>query len=242
MIYKGYSSDTQKLLSLPETGMGYQIVEAKVIGRSYKDKFIVYNSELFVDLDTRFSSYKKQILQKSFSAVLNEARTILIETSSISPLSKKDIAPLTKSVFAQTRLLSESEKRNKHRYQGGSGAKDNPKQKANGRDIFVRLSVYEDDHRIDFVNKKLKDGAYTTTERDYLDCVGNNDDPVDRYALPYEDGETVNWAFYIKPKEGDIFQQGIVQPAFERQGGGIEAYFEYGTSNNTYLERRPYGK
>lgn len=242
MIYKGDSSDTQKLLSLPETGMGYQLVEARIYGRTSKEKFIVYNSELFVDLDTKFSSYKNQILQKSFSAVLNEAKTLSIDTGTISLLSKREISPLTKSIFAQTKMLSESEKRNKHRYSGGVGATDSPKQKANGRDTFVRLSVYEDDHRIDFINKRLKEGAFTTTEKDYLDCVRYNDDPVDRYALPYEDGEIVNWAFYVRPKEGDIFQQGIVQPALERQGGGIEAYFEYGTSNSTYLEKRTYGR
>ena len=36
MIYKAYSLDTEKLLSLPETGMGYQVIEAnepmKVLG------------------------------------------------------------------------------------------------------------------------------------------------------------------------------------------------------------------
>ncbi len=34
------------------------------------------------------------------------------------------------------------------------------------------------------------------------------------------------WAFFIKPKKNDIFQFGVVQPAFGHLGGGVEAYFD----------------
>ena len=40
----------------------------------------------------------------------------------------------------------------------------------------------------------------------------------------------------------DSLQRGIVQPAFGHEGGGIEAYFEYGTSKETLLFKREYGK
>jgi len=52
----------------------------------------------------------------------------------------------------------------------------------------------------------------------------------------------IKWAFYILPKKDDSLQRGIVQPAFDHDGGGIEAYFENGTSNQTFLEKRAYGK
>jgi hypothetical protein len=126
------------------------------------------------------------------------------------------------------------------RYSGGQGALNNPKESAKGDEIFVRVSAFADDRRIDFVNKKLKPGSYTTTEQDYQDCVGTHDDPIDRYALPND--EPIVWAFYIKPKSTDILQRGIVQPAFGHKGGGIEAYFDAGTSNDTFLETRTYGK
>jgi hypothetical protein len=87
---------------------------------------------------------------------------------------------------------------------------------------------------------KLKPGSFTTTFNDYSDCVSTNDEPIDRYALPND--ENINWAFYIKPKSIDVLQKGIVQPAFNHEGGGIEAYFENGTSENTYLVKREYEK
>ena len=65
-------------------------------------------------------------------------------------------------------------------------------------------------------------------------------DPVDRYALPND--EEIKWSFYIKPKTVDILQRGIVQPAFDHAGGGIECYFIYGTSKETYLGTKEYGK
>lgn len=66
------------------------------------------------------------------------------------------------------------------------------------------------------------------------------DDPIDRYALPND--EIIKWAFYIQPKKDDILQRGIVQPAFGHDGGGLEVFFEYGTSEKSYFDKRPYGK
>ena len=86
----------------------------------------------------------------------------------------------------------------------------------------------------------MRPGSYTTTETDYQDCVSTNDDPIDRYALPND--ESIKWSFYIRPKTSDTLQRGIVQPAFSHQGGGIEAYFEQGTSDNTYFDKKEYGK
>jgi hypothetical protein len=35
-------------------------------------------------------------------------------------------------------------------------------------------------------------------------------------------------------------QLGIVQPAFDHEDGGIETYFENGTSNDTYFQKKSY--
>jgi len=126
------------------------------------------------------------------------------------------------------------------RHSGGNGAIDNPRETANGVEIFVRISAYENDKRINFVENKLINGTYTTTHNDYIDCMYANDDPIDRYALPND--EKIKWAFYIRPQSIDILQRGIVQPAFGHNGGGIEAYFENGTSKNTYYNKKEYGK
>ena len=232
MIFKAYTSDQRQFLSLPETGMGYQVIEAKRYGKTSKERFVVYNSELTIDLDSKFSEFKRQIITEGYSRILNKAEALPIETTTISLVARSQIT--------EFRILTESKKKDKGRHSGGRGAADNPKEPADGKEIFVRLSAYENDKRIDFENKKLRPGTYTTTNIDYLICVRLADDPIDRYALPND--EEIKWAFSVHPKTNDVLQRGIVQPAFEHDGGGIEAYFEYGTSNNTYLDKRPYGK
>jgi hypothetical protein len=232
MIFKAYSSDQRQFLSLPETGMGYQVIEAKRYGRTSKERFVVYNSELVIDLDRKFSEFKRQIITEGYSSILNKSEALPIETTTISLVARSRIT--------EFRILAESKKKDKGRYSGGRGAADNPKEPANGKEIFTRLSAYENDKRIDFENKKLRLGTYTTTHADYFTCVGSNDDPIDRYALPND--EEIKWAFYVQPKTNDVLQRGIVQPAFGHDGGGIEVYFEHGTSNNTYLDKRSYGK
>jgi len=233
MIYKLFISDSNTLQHKPETGMGYQIVEATRFGQTGVKRYIVYNSELVVNLDADFKTYKRQIFSEGFSKVLNRSNELILETNSIRVLNKAEIIQSKALGFSET-------KANKKRHSGDKGAKDNSQENANGTEVFVRISAYEDDKRIDFGDKKLKPGSYTTTEKDYNECVWTNDDPIDRYALPND--ETIKWAFYIKPRTSDILQRGIVQPAFEHEGGGIEAYFENGTSTNTYFQKKSYGK
>lgn len=232
MIFKAYESAQKQFITLPETGMGYQIIEAKRYGKISKDRFVVYNCELVMDLDSQFLDFKHKILTEGFSTVLNKAADLTIETTSISLIPRSQIT--------ESRILTEGKKKEKGRHSGGKGALDNPEEVADGKEIIVRLSAYENDKRIDFINKKLKPGAFATTNADYYVCMRTSDDPIDRYALPND--ETIKWAFYVQPKKDDILQQGIVQPAFGHDGGGIEVFFKYGTSEKTYLDTRPYGK
>lgn len=232
MIFKAYDSDQKQLLSLPETGMGYQVIDAKWHGKAYKNRFVVYNSELIVDFDNQFFEFKRKVITEGYSTILNKADKLPIETSSISLVPRSQIT--------EVRVLTESQKKDKGRQSGGRGARENPEEPADGEKQFVRLSAYENDKRIDFLNKKLRPGTYTTTYSDYYKCVNLNDDPIDRYALPNDD--PIKWAFYVQPKKNDTLQRGIVQPAFGHYGGGIEVYFVDGTSNDTYLYTRSYGK
>ena len=228
MIFKAQSQFTQSLLSLPESGMGYQIIDAKRQGSYTTDRFIVYNSELIVDYDNNFGSYKKQIVNESYAKMFSQSEFIALESPTL----------VRRSVLSNVRMFSESSMNTKGRHSGGTGAVDNAPIYANGTDLFVRLSAYADDKRIDLVKMRLRDGTYTTTEADYLTCKRYNDVPVDRYALPND--ETIKWAFFVKPKSYDKYRPGIVQPANNHNGGGIEALFDNGTSDGTYIERKPY--
>jgi hypothetical protein len=233
MIYKTKYLDELKLLSLPETGMGYQLITAKTTDKKEKTLFVVYNAEIILDFPKEFAKYQKDFISESYSTILNKIEFLNIESSSISLIPRIDI-----SNYYST--LSANLTKNKGRKTGGKGAIENPKEHANGEEQFVRLSAYENDKRIDLINKRLLPGSYTTTYVDYWLCVVHKDDPVDRYALPND--EQIKCAFYIRPTKNDILQRGIVQPAFGHTGGGDEVYFEKGTLSNTYLCKKPYGQ
>lgn len=232
MIYRIFEQDAETLLDKPETGMGYQIINASQYERYQNRKFVVYNTNLAIELDSDFQINKRLVIKEGYRAILNQVKELMLETSSIRVLDNSSVR--------EFKILSESKKSFYNRNVGGKGAIDNPKEFANGLDLYIRISAYEDDKRIDYQKKKLMPGSFTTTLADYTICIHTNDDPIDRYALPNE--ETIKWSFYIRPESTDVLQKGIVQPAFNKEGGGIEAYFENGTSAETFLFRRDYGK
>lgn len=232
MIYKLWSYNASKLLQKQESGMGYQLISAIPSGSKLLKRYVVYNTELVVDLDDNFQNDKNAIIKEGYKVMLSKSRELILSSDTIMLLNKNSLNETVK--------LSAVDCITNKRHYGGKGATDNLIHQATGNEVFVRLSAYEDDKRIDFINKRLVEGTYTTTEIDYRDCLSKNDNPVDRYALPND--ETIKWAFYVRPVYPDTFQKGIVQPAFGHKGGGIEAYFEKGTSKGTYLEKRGYGK
>lgn len=104
--------------------------------------------------------------------------------------------------------------------------------------MFVRLSAFDDDKRVDKINNRLRPGSFTTTFRDYETCRGLNDDPVERYALPNND--EIKFVFYIQPVAKDTLQRGRVQPANGKRGGGKEVYFANGTAIGTFKLQTAY--
>jgi hypothetical protein len=232
MIYRIYEQDSETLLEKPETGMGYQIINAAQYNMRFSRKFVVYNTNLAVELDSDFQVNKRLIMNEGYKFALSKAPVLTLETNSIKVFDHNSVREFI--------TLSAVKRDINKRLSGGKGATDSPKEFANGKDIFTRVSAYEDDKRIDFVKNRLKHGTFTTTFEYYANCVITNDEPIDRYALPND--EKIKWAFFIQPKSVDILQKGIVQPAFGHVGGGIEAYFEKGTSENTYALKKEYGK
>jgi hypothetical protein len=215
MIKKINPLQVSRLLKLRESGMGYQFIEANIGETPFKTKFLVINADLVIE-DT--------------SSLLTELRTIKIRSyhlmSKMAPIIDLQDIRLVESL---TNYKSQS----KH-----TGAIYQDKEKADGKEVFTRLSAFEDDMRIDAKSRKLLPGSFATTYDDYIYCKQNNCDPIARYALPND--EKIKWAFHIKPKEGDILQRGIVEPANNQPGGGEEAFFEDGTSDSTLLERTHY--
>lgn len=216
-MYFSFSKEQQDIfLSRPETGMGYQIIDAAVKGSYTRSSYIILNAELAVEMDSGYKNILRELFRTGFDKSKSSAGTIDF-SSDIKFFSEKEFM----NIFAEPK------------YPGESGAIENPKEQANGEELFVRLSAFENDKRVDKIAKKLLPGSYTTTEADYLACKKGSENPVERYALPNE--LAIKWVFHIRPVQADSLQRGRVQPANGKMGGGKEIYFEKGTSTGTFI-------
>lgn len=220
MYFKLSTSQEIELLNQPETGMGYQVVEAGKPGNYTREKFLVLNSEIVIEMNGYEADNVRKVINEGIYSI--KASASYITLNAIAVLNEKQIR----------NTVNESKNENER------GAIDNPVVNANGEEIFVRLSAFDNDRRIDKINKCLLTGSYTTTMEDYFTCKTTNDDPVERYALPNND--EIKFAFHIQPKKTDSLQRGTVQPANEKPGGGKEAYFTKGTAAGTFLKQTAY--
>ena len=220
MYFRLNTSQESELLNKPETGMGYQVIEALRKGFYSREKFLVLNSEIVIEMDNNTSFNVSKVIKEGINTFRADASLITLDIKSV----------LNESQFHN--IVSESGNEDE------KAAIENPVVNADGIEIFVRLSAFENDKRIDKINDCLLPGSYTTTEIDYLTCKTLNDDPVERYSLP--NNHEVKYAFHIKPEKTDTLQKGKVQKAKGKRGGGKEVYFEKGTARRTFLKQTPY--
>lgn len=220
MYFKLSTSQENNLLNQPETGMGYQIVEASKAGHYTREKFLVLNSEIVIEMNGYQDANVRKVINEGISSIKAGANYITLNS----------VAVLNETQIRNAVNESKSEKE--------SGAIDNAVENANGEEIFVRLSAFDNDRRVDKINKCLRTGSFTTTKDDYDKCKTTNDDPVERYALPNND--EIKFAFHIQPEKADSLQRGIVQPANGKRGDGKEAYFANGTAAGTFLKQTAY--
>lgn len=220
MYFKLSTTQENELLNLPETGMGYQVVEAIKDGNYRREKYLVLNSEVVIEMNASTSDNVRKVINEGIFAFRVNANFITLNAMTV----------LNEKQFRN--IVNESKNENER------GAIENPVVNTTGEEIFVRLSAFDSDRRVDKINMCLRAGAYTTTMDDYLKCKAINDDPVERYALPNND--KVQFAFHILPLKSDTLQRGIVQPANGKRGGGKEAYFAKGTAAGTFKKQTPY--
>jgi hypothetical protein len=218
MLYKLTSSQENELLHQPETGMGYQIIEANKQGNYAREKYLVLYSEIVIEMNASTSDNVRKVINEGIFTCKASASIIALNA----------IAVLHEKQFRN--IVNESESKN--------GAIENPIVVADGHEVFIRLSAFDNDRRVDKVNMCLRAGTFTTTMEDYLMCKNTSDDPVERYALPNND--KIQFAFLIQPIKTDTLQRGLVQAANEKRGGGKEVYFAKGTAAGTFKQQTPY--
>ena len=206
------------LLNQPESGMGYQIVEA--VTADYKTKRgIAYNAELLL-FDEESS---RMFRTATFAQLLNEAR---ISTDEIRSLRVVTSADSTASAYVLHETSAHYERKSRP-------AKDAPIELTKEKEVFKRFTAYENDHRITS-DGKLLPGTYATTEEDAKKAPTGKI-AVARYALPNPKPASNVWT--IKPRKDTLIQSGIVESANDQPGGGVEVIFTKGTDPGTVTGR-----
>jgi hypothetical protein len=200
------SIHTARLLSQAESGMGYQIVNVKY-SNDTTERCIVYNAEILIPF------YELEQISNKYTTY-----TRLLERAGSSANIIIGLTVTSKPIVEKFGRMKET-----------VGADESPITYTSKNDIFKRFSAFKNDKRIT-PNGGLMPGTYATTYDDALN-VSTGMDAVSRYALP--SSKPASYVFTIKPFEYTVIQQGIVQPANEQPGGGVEIIFVKGTTNNT---------
>ena len=210
MPYKLDTEQIRESIAQPETGMGYQYVEA-IMSDFSSSKGVVLNSELFIPENKIEKVMGRHFL--TYSAILEEAgrpgyirKLRVIGRDRLQLGETKYFAKSSRSPASEA-LISLTEK----------------------NQIFKRFSPYRNDHRIT-EDGSLLAGAYATTEVDACNARTGTEATL-RYALPSD--EPAIYVFTVLPPEKTSVRMGVVEPANGKPGGGVEVLFENGSPKNT---------
>ena len=208
-MYHLSSEETHTILRQPESGMGYQIVDARTTNYRTK-RGVVFNAELLaLDEETRSD---RLMLSKSYAQALRAAKSTVGQFRS-----------LTVVQDYRTTVLS------KRQVKAAGGANEATEEMSKEAEVFYRFSAFANDRRVTN-EKSLLPGTYATTEEDG-DTIATGTEAVERYALPNTD--PASYRFTIKPEKDTHLKKGIVEPANGHEGGGVEVIFTDGTQKDT---------
>lgn len=89
MYFKLSASQENDLLNRPETGMGYQVVEAIKAGSYTREKFLVLNSEVVIEMNTYINDNVRMVINEGTDSI--KAKASIITLNSISVFNEKQI-------------------------------------------------------------------------------------------------------------------------------------------------------
>jgi len=209
MPYKLNDSQIREMVTQPETGPGYQYVEATMNDRSIL-KGVVVNAEVFIPENKIGKVIGVRHL--TYSAILNEAERP---------------GYILNLEIIQKKYLELGE--NKHFSKSGKPAVESPVLYTSKNQYFKRFSPYRNDRRV-LSDGRLLPGTYATTAEDAAN-VKTGIEATLRYALPSDDPAI--HVFQIFPPEKISMRMGIVEPANGKPGGGVEVLFDNGCPRDT---------
>lgn len=201
-MYRLSRAMIDSLLRKPESGMGYQLVAARMGDYELVNGVVLGGRLLLLEGDQEAD--RRLLATKS-----------LPELAVSAPIQPRELRSL---------LLREPASR-AVREAKSSGAAESPVEESDSGERFFRFSAFKDDVRI-AADRGLVPGSYATTEADGRQ-VATGAEAVERYALPNDD--PASFRFTIDPDARTAIRRGIAQPAFGRRGGGAEVIFPEGT-------------
>ncbi len=228
MVWNLEDDAINSLLNLPETGMGFQLVEAA----NYDKPFIVFNSELAVDI-----SGLGLIRSNDPSVILNNGLKI-IESLKSYRTNMFSAPPPHSFRLLSSRMIDEPSYISKgivplHASMQSSLVK---KVILEENRVFYRFSAFYPDRRINQKTGDVLPGTYATTESE-VPFVPSGFAAVGRFALP--NNQPASYRYEIEAPKGVTVSFGTVAPAFGQAGGGVEAYFHDGFTNQRIPSSSP---
>jgi hypothetical protein len=217
----------RELVDLPETGMGFQIVEAFAGGRDIP--FLIFNSEQAFDLSEiqlEVGNDPATVLRNGLNIVelLRSSPTVTLFSAPQphsfrllgSRISMPPVAPILAATSSapQAALASSLVKH----------------VSLTARRTFHRFSAFNPDRRVDQTTGSFLPGTYAAPESE-VPFVPTGFTAVGRFALP--NNQPASHHYLIDAPPGTQVDFGTVAPSFGQAGGGVEAYFHNGVVNAT---------
>lgn len=216
------SSVTSTLIRKPETGMGYQILD---IGQKRNDvSFVLVENAEVVTAAWSVEQESPIIRLSARKASVYPSEEQRIQKA----LATGDFRVIDRPAAVHLSLATKS------RSAGSSlgPASDALSEMSSRLEKFLRFSAYKNDRRI-LLDGSVLPETYVTTHEDG-ETVRTGMEAVRRYALPSP--MPAVHKFYLRPPDPIRVRRGVVAPANNQPGGGIEAIFIEGSSAGTRFD------
>ena len=222
LVWKLPAHAETTLLQQPESGMGFQIVKARL--QFERHTLFVFNVEVMLTTEelldgVEWSDDVSTVIPNDFEfdRVLSirefEAEEAPETAQGIDAVLWALRLPAPPSALAPTALVTRT---------------------TSGREGFLRYSAFPRDKRIG-ADGSLQSGTYATTVSDARFAVSGLA-AAGRYALP--NPSPAVHVFTIVPPPGVSYRAGTARPAFGQAGGGVEVFFASGSGPGSAF--RPY--
>lgn len=212
-VYHLGDEQVGELLALPETGMGFQLVEATFGGDS--KQLLVFNAYLAIDLSSLGLDFTvdPSVLQR------NEARIVETLKSSVTTTYFAAPGPHSFHLLAARVAAAPSAPTSALAARPSSLVKHVTLAASR---VFYRFSAFHPDRRVDPATGDFVSGTYATPESE-LPFAPTGFAAVGRFALPNNVPASQRYA--VRAPAGTMVSFGTVTPAFGQAGGGVEALF-----------------